>query len=106
MLAIHWADFVRTLSTAVARFPEVGSDDGTLDTAAQILEDAKAVVRRRHGALYAPHAPRLLGEGSNSTIYAYGYLRHFMERCFGERELMQAQEAILGRDLHVPGCAL
>ncbi|MFZ5479428.1 MAG: hypothetical protein ACOZNI_21870, partial [Myxococcota bacterium] len=74
--------------------------------AAAILEDARAVVTRRHAALHDPQGERLITHGDNATLYDYGYLLRADELCFWERELEQLRNHVEGADVDVRACTL
>ena len=80
------------------------------DRAAELLDDAREVVARRHGDMHDTHGRRLVdkaGESnSNRTFYQYGYLYNADTLCFWQRELTQV-EGFLGRTSAIPpGCLL
>jgi hypothetical protein len=80
------------------------------DAAADLMDDAKEVVARRHADMHDTHGRRLLekssDENGNRTIYQYGYLYMADILCFWQRELVQV-EGILGRTSAAPpGCLL
>jgi hypothetical protein len=83
---------------------------GRADLAAEILDDARVVVKRRHANLHDTHRRRLVDKASdanpNRTFYQYGYLYNADILCFWQRELTQV-EGILGlTSANAPGCLL
>ncbi len=59
------------------------------DLARRLVDDAAAVVARRHRDLHHPRPAQIVGRGANATFYAYGYLQMADTVCFWVRELRQ-----------------
>ncbi|HEY5935497.1 MAG TPA: hypothetical protein VIU61_12695 [Kofleriaceae bacterium] len=75
-------------------------------TGAALLEEARAVVKRRHADLHDDHDRILVDSTTNRTFYQYGYLYNADTVCFWERELTQV-ETLLGSATKAPrGCLL
>jgi hypothetical protein len=102
------ASFAASVVRAVLRHADGDAEaaGAELDSAAALLEDARAVVARRHAALHHPDPARVGVARENPTIYEYGYLYRAETLCFWERELLQARELVSGIEEEVPGCAL
>jgi len=63
-----------------------------LARAHRLLDEAQAVVRRRHADLHDPHGRRLVEQHSpNHTFYAFGYLGMADTLCYWARELAQVE---------------
>lgn len=100
------ARFVATLHRAIVALAD--GRDGTAELAAAdaLFAEGRAVVDRRHSALWDPDPSSLVERIDNPTIYDFGYLHQAQELCYWRRERMQAEEVVLGIDLVPPGCAL
>ncbi|MCA9653542.1 MAG: hypothetical protein KC501_26735 [Myxococcales bacterium] len=68
------------------------------------LEQARAVVARRHAALWSPIPQLLLESWDNPTLYPYGYLEKADTLCYWERELVELGNALDGTNSAVPAC--
>lgn len=79
-------------------------DEEALRRAQSIMEQARAVVRRRHADLAYPEPERLLSSGANPTIYPFGYLRQADILCLWERDLTEARNVIFVSNEAVPWC--
>ncbi len=116
----RWADEVAdglAVDAARARYVAALYDavllaaDGADPTAALAEADAqlaagRAVVDHRHAHLHDPDPERLLKDGSNPTLYDYGYLTNAETLCFWQRERVQVREVLLGESGTDPGCTL
>jgi hypothetical protein len=69
--------------------------------AAELLEQARAVVAARHGDLHDTHVRRLVDRTTNRTFYQFGYLFMAETLCYWRRELGQMQ-VILGTATAAP----
>lgn len=98
------ARFVEATYRAVIAWAEGQDPAAHVQDADEALETAREIVARRHAALHDPEPGRLLVEGSNSTIYQYGYLRWAHELCYWERERIQLGNITGGLDEAVPAC--
>jgi hypothetical protein len=98
--------FIAALYRAAAVHADGGSVDALLAQAESALAEAKKVVARRHAQLHDPEPSRLLVEGSNATIYHYGYLNEADSLCYWRRERAQLRQLVLGDSDVPPGCAI
>ena len=73
---------------------------------AELLEQARATVKRRHADMHDDHDRQLVDSTTNRTFYQYGYLYNADTVCFWDRELTQV-ETLLGSATKAPrGCLL
>ena len=84
----------------------VNGDNEEVSMAEDLLNQAHAIVKRRHSSLWDPQKERLITTGENSTLYQFGYLLRTEELCFWERELIQVKNLLTGTSETVPGCNL
>lgn len=71
-----------------------------------LLDQARAIVDRRHADLHDAVGARLLAPVDNATVYDFGYLYRAETLCFWRRELAATQNAVDGTDVPLPGCSL
>jgi len=82
-----------------------GQDPDRLRAEADVLLDqARTVVARRHGALWSPIGGVLTEPAPNPTFYPYGYLEKADTLCYWERELVEIDNAVDGTNASVPAC--
>jgi hypothetical protein len=106
------ADRVRFIGD-LYRAAATSADGGATDAVASLLADADAaltdatkVVAHRHAHLHDPDPSRILDEGSNATVYQYGYLNEADTLCYWNRERGLFNQQILGSSDIPPGCVL
>ena len=83
---------------------DAGTIDGLLATADAALADARKVVAHRDAHLHDPTPSRILDEGTNSTVYQYGYLNTADTLCYWERERGLFDQQLRGSSTVPPGC--
>ncbi len=83
-----------------------GTGEPELKEAAGLLATAGEVVNGRHAHLWDPGQETLITRVDNPTIYDFGYLYQAEQLCYWNREMIQMEELILGKDGEDPGCAL
>jgi hypothetical protein len=88
---------------AVARGGEPEPALADLETA---LDRGRAIVDRRHAALFDPDPDRLLRGGLSVTLYQFGYLKQADELCYWQRERRQLLNLARGESAPVPSCTL
>ena len=68
------------------------------------FDRGRAIIDRRHAALFSPEPERLLRGGLTQTLYQFGYLKQTEEMCYWERERAQILNLARGESLSVPAC--
>jgi hypothetical protein len=98
------AVFVAKTLRAVLATLAGGDGEALLGEAETALEEARAVVARRHQDLHYPDPALLTAPQPNPTIYPFGYLEKADTLCYWERERVFAANVVRGEDERVPGC--
>ena len=105
---IHRAQFMEYLLTAMLNHREsndLGASD-YLSMAADELQQGQRLMDTMRTRTWDPKGERLFAEGTNSTIYQFGYLHRASDLCYWQREHIQATNAIVGANDAPPGCGL
>lgn len=105
---IHRAQFMEHLLSAMI---EHRMNNGTeslsyLSSAATERQMGQALMDQMRTQTWDPNGERLFTEGTNSTIYQFGYLHRASDLCYWQREEIQANNAISGTNEVPPGCGL
>lgn len=104
---LHRARFAHAIWSAIVAHARGMPTGSAIADARAALEEARAVVARRHADLHDPEPERVIAPRlANETLYQYGYLREADRLCFWERELVLLTNLIDGADETIPGCVL
>ena len=105
---VHRAQFMEHLLSAMIEFRSEGIEASmdSLSKATEEFDAAQTLMNEMRSKTWDPNGERLFTEGTNSTIYQFGYLHRASDLCYWQREHIQATNAITGSNDAPPGCGL
>jgi hypothetical protein len=100
------ARFIGAAYRAAIAIARGGDPEPALADLETALDHGRAIVDRRHAALFDPDPDRLLRGGLSVTLYQFGYLKQADELCYWQRERRQLLNLARGESAPVPSCTL